>query len=123
MSRTTECLLEACTSAAKTRPVPYSSCGPCQNSAMADGAAIPRTRTALADYLTELGVSENSYHLYGTRLDDAIVLDERPEGWVVFYSERGGESALKVHSTEAEARALAASNTAAASSSRRAVAG
>ncbi len=70
---------------------------------MADSAAIPRTRTALANHLTELGVSENSYHLYGTYLDDAIVLDERPEGWVVFYSECGGESALKVHSTEAGA--------------------
>lgn len=70
---------------------------------MADGAAIPRTRTALADHLTELGVSEASYHLYGAHLDDAIVMDQRPEGWVVFYSERGGESALKVHSTEAEA--------------------
>jgi hypothetical protein len=90
-------------SAAKTLLVPYPPWGPCQNSAMADGAAIPRTRTALADHLAELGVSESSYHLYGTHVDDAIVLDERPDGWVVFYSERGGESALKVHSTEAEA--------------------
>ena len=70
---------------------------------MDDGAAIPRTRTALAAHLVELGVSENSYHLYGAHLDDAIVMDQRPEGWVVFYSERGGESALTVHRTEAEA--------------------
>lgn len=76
--------------------------GLCQDSAMSDGAK-PRTRTALADHLNELGVSENSYHLYGMHLDDAIVMDQRTEGWVVFYSERGGEPALKVHSTEADA--------------------
>ncbi len=70
---------------------------------MDDGAAIPRTRTALADHLSKLGVSDNSYHLYGAHLEDAIVMDHRPEGWVVFYSERGGESALKVHRTEADA--------------------
>jgi len=70
---------------------------------MAEGAAIPRTRTALADHLTELRVSENSYHLYGAHLDDAIVMDHRSEGWVVFYSERGGESALNVRRTEADA--------------------
>lgn len=69
---------------------------------MSDGA-LPRTRNALADHLNELGVSDNSYHLYGTHLDDVIVMDHRPEGWVVFYSERGGESALKLHTTEADA--------------------
>ncbi|MDN5792236.1 MAG: hypothetical protein L0H22_04150 [Brevibacterium aurantiacum] len=70
---------------------------------MDDGAAIPRTRTALEAHLTKLGVSEQGYHLSGAHLDDAIVMDHCPEGWVVFYSERGGESALKVHRTEADA--------------------
>lgn len=70
---------------------------------MGVGAAIPRSRTALADHLNELGIREDTYHLYGTHLGDAIVMDHRPEGWVVFYSERGGESALRLHSTEADA--------------------
>ena len=30
-------------------------------------------------------------------------MDRRPEGWVVFYSERGGESSLRVHDDEASA--------------------
>ena len=75
----------------------------CKDSAMGDDAGIPRTRSALADHLNALGVSDNSYHLYGTHLNDAIVMDHRPEGWVVFYSERGGESALSLHTTEADA--------------------
>ena len=65
--------------------------------------AIPRSRTALADHLDELGVREGTYHLYGAHLGDAIVMDHRPEGWVVFYSERGGESALRLYTTEADA--------------------
>jgi hypothetical protein len=70
---------------------------------MADHADIPRTRTALANRLNALGVSENSYHLYGTHLDEAIVMDHRTEGWVVFYSDRGGETSLRLHTTEADA--------------------
>jgi len=66
-------------------------------------AVIPRSRTALAHHLDELGVSGTSYHLYGAHLDDSIVMDHRPEGWVVFYSERGGESSLRLHTTEPEA--------------------
>ncbi len=65
--------------------------------------AIPRSRTALADHLDELGVREGTYHLYGAHLGDAIVMDHRPDGWVVFYSERGEESALRLHTTEADA--------------------
>jgi hypothetical protein len=30
-------------------------------------------------------------------------MDQRPEGWVVFYSERGGECSLRAHSDEASA--------------------
>ena len=70
---------------------------------MGGNAAIPRSRTSLANHLNELGVNENSYHLYGAHLEDAIVMDHRPEGWVVFYSERGGESSLRLHLTEAGA--------------------
>ncbi|WP_183093852.1 hypothetical protein [Nocardioides stalactiti] len=35
--------------------------------------------------------------------DDAIVLAQRPEGWVVFYTERGRETVLAVHAQEADA--------------------
>lgn len=70
---------------------------------MGDHDATPRTRRALADRLDALGVSETSYHLYGAHLNDAIIMDHRAEGWVVFYSERGDESSLELHSTEADA--------------------
>jgi hypothetical protein len=72
---------------------------------MSDGAIL-RTRTALDDHLNELGFSKRSFHFYGTHLDDAFVMDHRPEGRVVFYSEHGGESALMVHLTEADACAV-----------------
>lgn len=63
----------------------------------------PQGRDVLAAHLEAIGVRESSYHLYGAHLDDAIVLDQRPEGWVVFYSERGGEYSLRVHDDEARA--------------------
>lgn len=63
----------------------------------------PRTRAALADRLHELGAAELSYHLYGAHLQDALVMDQREVGWVVFYSERGGEFDLRHHATEAAA--------------------
>jgi hypothetical protein len=44
---------------------------------------------ALAAHLEALGVRDVTYHLFGAHLDDAMVIDRRPEGWVVFYSERG----------------------------------
>jgi hypothetical protein len=69
---------------------------------MFDHIAEPETREALAARLGALGVRENTYHLFGAHLNDAIVMDRRPEGWVVFYSERGGESLLSVHEHEAD---------------------
>jgi hypothetical protein len=63
----------------------------------------PKSRDALADHLDALGVREGTYHLFGAHLNDAVVMDRRPEGWVVFYSERGGEYSLTVHSDEASA--------------------
>ena len=65
--------------------------------------AEPTSRDALADHLDALGVREGTYHLFGAHLDDATVMDRRPEGWVVFHSERGGEHSLAVHSDEASA--------------------
>jgi len=65
--------------------------------------AEPRTRDALADHLDALGVRTGTYHLFGAHLSEAYVMDRRPEGWVVFYSERGLESSLIVHGDEASA--------------------
>jgi hypothetical protein len=65
--------------------------------------AVPTNRDALADHLDALGVREGTYHLFGAHLDDAVVMDRRPEGWAVFYSERGGESSLTIHHDEASA--------------------
>ena len=62
---------------------------------MPEHVGDPQTRAALAAHLNALGVRENSYHLFGAHADDAIVMDNRPEGWVVFYCERGGEFELK----------------------------
>lgn len=70
---------------------------------MSNDPAVPRNRDALAAHLDDMGVREGTYHLFGAHLDDAIVMDQRPEGWVVFYSERGGEHSLSVHSDEAGA--------------------
>lgn len=67
------------------------------------GDAAPTTREALARELEALGVNQRAYHLFGAHVDDAFVIDRRPEGWVVFYSERGGEFSLTTHSKEADA--------------------
>jgi hypothetical protein len=48
-------------------------------------------------------LSEEERSSFGAHLEDAMVMDRRPEGWVVFYSERGGEYSLTVHSDEASA--------------------
>ena len=66
-------------------------------------ASTPETRDALAAYLDALGVQVGTYHLFGAHLSDAMVMDRRPEGWAVFYSERGGENSLIVHDHEADA--------------------
>jgi hypothetical protein len=70
---------------------------------VADDLGKPETRDALAARLEALGVREGTYNLFGAHLDDAIVMDRRPEDWVVFYSERGGEYSLTVHDDEASA--------------------
>jgi len=68
-----------------------------------DDLAPTQSRDALAAHLESLGVREGTYNLFGAHLEDAMVMDRRPEGWVVFYSERGGEYSLTVHSDEASA--------------------
>jgi len=68
-----------------------------------DPLTQPGNRAELAATLDALGVREGTYHLYGAHLDDAIILDHRPEGWIVFYSERGSEDVLAVHRYEESA--------------------
>jgi hypothetical protein len=60
----------------------------------------PITRETLGELLVHTGVPPGSYHLYGAHIDDALVIDHRPEGWVVFYSERGAEFDLRLHHSE-----------------------
>jgi hypothetical protein len=49
----------------------------------------PVSRESLAELLDRMGVPGDAYHLFGVHLNDAAVIDHRPDGWVVFYSERG----------------------------------
>ena len=63
----------------------------------------PLTRERVAEKLHDEGVAERAYSLYGEHKRDAIVIDNRPGGWVVFYSEREDERLLRTHRNEAEA--------------------
>jgi len=60
----------------------------------------PLTRQTLVGLLVHTGIQPDSYHLYGAHLNDALVIDHRPEGWVVHYSERGAEFDLRLHHSE-----------------------
>jgi hypothetical protein len=68
-----------------------------------DQGAQPTTRAALAEHLDAFGVRESAYALFGAHRDGATVMDRRPEGWVVFYTEKGLEFGLVVHEDEASA--------------------
>jgi hypothetical protein len=50
------------------------------------------TRAELSKMLYELDVPPSRYRLDGTHLEQAFVLAHRDGRWVVFLSERGGES-------------------------------
>ncbi len=63
----------------------------------------PLTRTSLEALLNELGVQARAYSLYGAHLPESIVIDHRPSGWFVFYTERGDESGVRTHPVEADA--------------------
>ena len=70
---------------------------------MYDYVGPPLNRELLASVLAANGIAERAYHLYGAHQDNALVLDNRPQGWVVFYSERGGEDILSTYASEADA--------------------
>jgi hypothetical protein len=63
----------------------------------------PLTRESLAAILNQLGIRPATYSLYGAHLPDSYVMDQRSEGWVVFYSDRGDESGLAICRSEADA--------------------
>lgn len=60
-------------------------------------------REELGVRLQDEGVLETWYHLYGAHYPERLVLDHRAAGWVVFYTERGDESAVKWFDEEAAA--------------------
>ena len=70
---------------------------------MSESPAEPTTRAALAEHLDALGVRKGTYSLSGALLDDALGIVRRPEGWIVYYSERGREDVLAVHEDETSA--------------------
>ena len=63
----------------------------------------PLTREDTAALLEDRGTPPDAFHLFGAHLEDAVVLDHRADGWVVFHSERGGENGRRRHATEDEA--------------------
>lgn len=68
-----------------------------------DYVGPPLTRASLGALVNELGVRPRAYSLYGAHVPEAIVIDHRPSGWVVFYTERGDESGARTYASEAEA--------------------
>jgi hypothetical protein len=60
-------------------------------------------REALEVQLRDEGVPETWYHLHGAHYPERDVLDHRAAGWVVFYTERGDESAVTWFDGEADA--------------------
>lgn len=61
------------------------------------------TRAALAEILDREGIPSDAYSLTGDRWTEEYVLDPRPEGWIVYYSERGLQSGLRVFDDENQA--------------------
>jgi hypothetical protein len=63
----------------------------------------PLTRESAAALLEAKGVSSVWYSVNGAQVFDGIVLRQTPEGWAVFYTERGHDSAPTTHMSEASA--------------------
>lgn len=64
-------------------------------------------REVLSELLHLLGFSAQSYDLYwrGETVDDWEVgaMTHEPDGWHVFYAERGERTSERVHATESDA--------------------
>ena len=60
-------------------------------------------RTRLRELATSEGIRDDAYSLDGGLPDERYVLENRDDGWCVYYSERGLRSGLQRFDTEAEA--------------------
>ncbi|MFN0027373.1 MAG: hypothetical protein ACKV2O_09380 [Acidimicrobiales bacterium] len=60
-------------------------------------------RQELGEILRREGINPNAYALEGGHPSERYVIDLRPAGWVVYYSERGLETGRREFDTEAEA--------------------
>lgn len=60
-------------------------------------------REQLRETLRAEGINPHAYDLHGSHAGEQYVMDNRPGAWVVFYSERGSESALREFVNENEA--------------------
>jgi hypothetical protein len=60
-------------------------------------------RQELGDILHREGINPNTYALDGGHPSERYVLDIRPGGWAVYYSERGLESGRREFDSEDEA--------------------
>jgi hypothetical protein len=58
------------------------------------------TVSVLQAALRRAQISEAVYSLHGGLPNEAYCLGKTPNGWEVYYSERGGKTALKVFSEE-----------------------
>jgi hypothetical protein len=61
------------------------------------------TLAQLETALTQRGVPKDAYSLSGGLPNEAYCLEQLPEGWYVYYSERGARTSLKCFGTEDEA--------------------
>lgn len=60
-------------------------------------------RSELADILFREGINPRCYGLHGGHADCTYVIDRRPDGWVVYFTERGSDSQHQYFDTEDEA--------------------
>lgn len=60
----------------------------------------PLTREMLLSMILRAGKEPSTVSLYGSHGNEGLVIDHRPGGWVVFYTQRGGESDLTKHLSE-----------------------
>lgn len=69
----------------------------------AERMTAPQTLSQLEALLRSCGFPRNGYSPQGGLPSEAFCVEKLPEGWHVYYSERGGKSTLGKFRTEAEA--------------------
>ena len=66
-------------------------------------AGEPLTREVAATLLDAWGINPMWYSLTGAQIFGGFVMRQTPEGWVVFYTERGRDNSPIVHASESAA--------------------